>query len=136
MNTAQWQTLQELFAAAIEMPEAECEAWLGRVCDGRPDLRRELDQLLNAHRHSQSFMEPVPDRIGSYRLLDQLGHGGMGAVYRAERVDGDFRQQVAIKLSSLAGSAAFHQRFRDERQILANLSHPNIARLLDGGITP
>src|SRR5688500_7705541 len=80
--------------------------------------------------------EILPDRIGAYRITAQLGRGGMGGVYRAERADGQFNQRVAIKLIHTADADdPLHQRFLTERQILAGLIHPNIARLLDGGFT-
>ena len=75
-------------------------------------------------------------RVGPYQIVDEIGHGGMGEVYRAERIDGQFDQQVAIKLVRVGlGSAFIVERFLHERQILATLNHPNIARLLDGGAT-
>ena len=75
-------------------------------------------------------------RIGPYRILRELGHGGMGVVYLAERADAAFEKRVAIKVvrGGFAGEALL-QRFREERRILATLDHPNIARLLDGGTT-
>ena len=76
-------------------------------------------------------------RLGPYKVEAIAGHGGMGAVYRASRDDAEFRQQVAIKLVRVAAASPDTlRRFRQERQILARLSHPNIARLLDGGSTP
>ena len=82
---------------------------------------------------------PTPDacapgtRVGAFRLGERIAHGGMGDVYRAERVEGDFTQQVAIKLIAgrLQGSETV-RRFRDERQILASLQHPHIVTLVDG----
>jgi len=136
MDSSLWQAVQEVFACAIDLPEQERAGYLTRTCGSRPELRREVESLLEAHQQAGSFIEPVPGHVGPYRILEELGHGGMGAVYRAERDDGQFRQQVAVKLLGLAGSASLYRRFLDERQILADLSHPNIARLLDGGITP
>jgi len=76
-------------------------------------------------------------RLGPYKIEAIVGHGGMGAVYRASRDDGEFRQEVAIKLvRAAAQSPATLHRFRQERQLLARLAHPNIARMLDGGSTP
>src|SRR5207237_7767599 len=75
-------------------------------------------------------------RIGPYQILQEIGHGGMGTVYLAERADGQYRTQVAIKLvRPQLGAEDILSRFRHERQILAGLQHPNIARLLDGGTT-
>src|SRR5207247_9623852 len=79
----------------------------------------------------------VASVVGSFTLVEMIGAGGMGTVYRAERVDGDFSQRVAVKIISTAVShAAAARRFRAERQILATLSHPHIVGLLDGGVTP
>ena len=135
MDASLWQTVQEVFASAIDLPEEERAGYLTWVCAGRPELRKEVESLLEAHHQASSFIEPVPGHVGPYRILEEIGHGGMGSVYRGERDDGQFRHQVAIKLLGLAGSANLYRRFLDERQILADLSHPNIARLLDGGIT-
>ena len=105
--------------------------------------------LLDANRRVGDFLEVTVqsaaatawrDRagqsVGSYRLLAEIGHGGMGRVYLAERADDQYSQKVAIKIvkNDVLGSE-IHQRFRAERQILANLEHPGIARLLDGGAT-
>src|SRR5690606_26050499 len=84
----------------------------------------------------QGMAEMEGERIGAYRILRELGRGGMGAVYLAERADGQFERRVALKI--VRGgfeSAEMVRRFLDERQILARLEHPNIARLLDGGVT-
>jgi eukaryotic-like serine/threonine-protein kinase len=135
MDAALWQEVQAVFADVVDLPEAARASHLARVCAGRSDLFAEVESLLQAHQRAGAFIEPVPDRIGPYRLLEEIGHGGMGAVYRASRDDGQFQQQVAVKLLSLPGSASGYRRFLDEQQILANLSHPNIAALLDGGIT-
>ena len=76
----------------------------------------------------------VGRRIGAYNILEEIGHGGMGEVYRAGRADGQYEKEVAIKLVRGGyDTAAVLERFRHERQILASLDHPNIARLLDGG---
>ena len=85
---------------------------------------------------SQVLEHVQPDRIGAYKVVGELGRGGMGVVYVADRADGEFRQRVAIKLvPSTDVDDPLHQRFLAERQILAALAHPNIARLLDGGVT-
>jgi len=76
-------------------------------------------------------------RVGPYRLVREIAHGGMGAVYLAVRDDAEYKQNVAIKIVGPgAGGAALRRRFDDERQILAALEHPNIARLIDGGTAP
>jgi serine/threonine-protein kinase len=151
----QWAELERLFARAAAMPAAERPGFLEREC---PDegLRREVAALLEesgggltaagaaiAAEAAQLAREADPDgrligaRLGAYRVEAIAGHGGMGAVYRASRDDAEFRQQVAIKLVRVAASSpSTLRRFKQERQILAQLSHPNIARLLDGGSTP
>ena len=135
IDPAAWQDVQAIFADTLDLPDGQRESYLARVCAGRDDLLSEVQSLLAAHHRAGAFIEPVPDRIGPYRLVEQIGHGGMGAVYRASRDDGQFQQQVAIKLLGPAGAGSGYRRFLDEQQILANLSHPNIAGLLDGGIT-
>ena len=138
------------------MPPDERMAYLESHCAGDPALRAEVESLLAADDAAQSqFLgehvaehaaplvaeltpEPKdkPAEVGPYRLLEQLGQGGMGQVFRAERADGQFEQEVAIKLVRAGlGSPRMLRRFRHERQILARLEHPHIARLLDGGTT-
>jgi tetratricopeptide (TPR) repeat protein len=148
-----WRRLEEVFFGALELdPDAQA-AFLDRSCGGDPELRLEVEKLLGASGKSlDGLRRPVEDaarevvrdgaapvqRIGAYRLVRLLGEGGMGLVYLAERADDQYRRQVAIKLmhAGLGRNAEMLRRFRSERQILANLDHPNIARLLDGGITP
>lgn len=130
--------LEQLIAAAANIPAAEREAYIRQACGERTDL---------AEIAIERFKAPVPTKtipvqassaqmIGPYRVLRELGKGGMGVVYLAVRDDGAFRKNVAIKL--LRGDAVtreFVERFRNERQVLANFDHPNIARILDGGDT-
>lgn len=130
--------LEQLIAAAANIPAAEREAYIRQACGDRTDL---------AEAAVERFKAPVPTKtipvqaspsqmIGPYRVLRELGKGGMGVVYLAVRDDGAFRKNVAIKL--LRGDAVTHEfveRFRNERQVLANFDHPNIARILDGGDT-
>lgn len=136
MDSGQWQTIQEMFAASVDLSAEQRRSYLADACADKPEIRAEVESLLGAHYRAGSCFEPVPDQIGPYRLLERIGRGGMGSVYRAERSDGQFQQQVAVKLWSVAASATLYRRFLDERQILANLSHANIAGLLDGGVTP
>ena len=108
------------------------------------EIRKELESLLDSHDSAGEFLESpaqleetlVGERVGAYRLVRQIGQGGMGAVYEAIRADREFDQRVAIKLVRMGLDSDFlRQRFRGERQILAKLTHPNIAALLDGGAT-
>jgi len=150
MNSTDWERVTALFAAALEQPSKNRTAFLAAECGGDDVLCETVLALLEADEHSHSLLDGVAtdvvqivdvtllvnDRIGPYRILRQLGVGGMGAVYLAERVDGDFVQTVALKLMrSDVQSAELSERFRAERQLLARLEHPSIARLLDGGVT-
>jgi serine/threonine protein kinase/Tfp pilus assembly protein PilF len=97
------------------------------------EIARSLDDEIKPQRKQKAA---IGERVGVYRLVEELGRGGMGVVYYATRADGEFRQKVAVKLIKRGMDTDFIVgRFRAERQILANLNHPNIARLLDGGTT-
>jgi hypothetical protein len=155
LSPEQWAEVKRLFMGGAELPPEELSDYLQRECPDL-DLRREVASLLEysgeelasadaaiASVAASAAQEPDPDerligtRLGPYRVEAIAGHGGMGAVYRASRDDAEFRQQVAIKLVRIAAASPDTlRRFRQERQILARLSHPNIARLLDGGSTP
>lgn len=150
----QWQRIRELLADAVELPQDRRSAYLDGVCAGDSQLRARLDELLAAHdaTHAGSLDQPafsftrslqdsreaspsvIGRRIGAYRIEAEIAHGGMGAVFRAVRADDQYSKQVAIKLvSGAAFSSQVTEMFRRERQVLASLEHPNIARLLDGG---
>jgi len=144
VTEALWKQVSEIFTAALDTPEVERHAWIERATENRPELRAEVLSLLDAHAHAGRFLAApleagpgswIGRRLGPYLIIEQIGQGGMGAVFRAERQD-QYRKQVAIKIIG-AGfvSGAMLRRFLDERQILAGLEHPNIARLLDGGAT-
>jgi eukaryotic-like serine/threonine-protein kinase len=153
MNGLDPEQVADLFAEAVERPAEERPAFLDSRCGGSAAMRAEIDSLLAAHEELHedarargglgaallaqvAEAETADRRIGPYRLLRELGRGGMGVVYLAERVEGGFRQRVAIKLLKLGmDSDAILQRFLRERQILAGLDHPNVARLIDGGLT-
>jgi hypothetical protein len=153
MDPERWRHIEALFDQVLELPAAERHGFLDEACAGDPELRRELDALLaNASTAAASLRDVVASevrllatdaataqvgrRIGPFRLIRLLGEGGMGAVYLAERDDAQFAHRVAIKiLSHSVGAPEAIARFRDERQILAALEHPNIVRLLDGGNT-
>ncbi len=150
MNPEDWQRVEAIFEAALERPPAERPALVERLCAGDDDLRRTVETLLRSDAEEDHFLrdavgsgiellEQRPEdqlRVGPYRLLRRLGIGGMGEVFLAERDDREYRQEVALKLVRPGlDSARIVERFRRERQILAGLEHPNIARLLDGGTT-
>lgn len=136
-----------LFDEAVELPPAERDAYLRRACGDDDELREEVDALLSesdadplesgVHEAMRS-LDALPEgtRVGPYELVHELGRGGMGTVYLARRADEEFRKEVAVKLVRASLDAEyFLRRFRDERQILASLTHPNIAALIDGGTT-
>ena len=133
----------ELFDQAVEIPPDQRAAWLAMVCAGDFSLRAELERLLQADARAGGFLDTpatvggvateLPSGFGPWRVLHSLGIGGMGEVWLAERSDGEFEQRVAIKQVAYP-TPGLLQRFRQERQILAHLEHPNIARLIDGGV--
>ncbi|MEM8931864.1 MAG: serine/threonine-protein kinase, partial [Acidobacteriota bacterium] len=141
MDAERWRAVQEVLDAVLDAPVVERRAMLDRLTD--PELRAEVEELMALEDEASTFLDgpavPQPvgglvgQRIGPYRIEAVLGRGGMGAVYRAVRVD-DYDQVVAIKrvAPSVGGRTAL-RRFHAERQILARLEHPHIARLLDGG---
>jgi serine/threonine-protein kinase len=151
MDPARWSRINDLFHAVCDRTPAEREAYLKKACLGDEALCEEVRALLKEAEQSQKLFEGVVSeavtslmessvqgrRVGPYRIVREIGAGGMGAVYLADRVDGQFEQQVALKLIKQGmDTEHFLQRFRTERQILARLQHPHIARLLDGGLGP
>src|SRR5215468_3823310 len=157
MTPERWEQVEEIFNAALDRSIDEREAFLTEACGDDPSLRRQVEYLINCYEQAGDFIEspvahyegPMPDeaatlqfdamvgrRVGAYRIVREIGRGGMGAVYLAIRADDQFRQRAAIKLVKRGMDTDFVlRRFRNERQILAALNHPNIARLLDGGAT-
>ncbi len=148
MPPDRWRRLQEIFHRAMEAPGNERPSLVVEACGDDLTLRQEIEDLLKSQDRIQDFLETpaavqeadaewIGRRLGPYRIARQIGRGGMGAVYLADRVDEQYQAQVAIKLiGAEAGGAALRHRFLAERQILANLHHPNIAGMLDGGATP
>lgn len=157
MNPEQWRQVEPIFDRALDLDGPARRAYLDQACPD-PALRAEVEALLRADRISGGFLQgsaesllghpdleqdpALPDEIqagnviGPYRIVRPLGEGGMGRVYLGERADGQFEQVVALKLIRQGrDSALVHRRFLAERQILARLAHPNIARLIDGGLT-
>ena len=152
MTPEHWQQVREVFDRAVPLDSKERATYLDAVCASDSELRHEVESLLFSDREAGTgFLNtPAVDlrqpehpaatrvgrRIGAYNILEEIGHGGMGEVYRAGRADGQYEKEVAIKLVRGGyDTAAVLDRFRHERQILASLDHPNIARLLDGGTT-
>lgn len=137
----------EIFAALIDLPESQRPAKLDELSRGDAATRAEVESWLESYAESSDFLEEPAFSIadlgsahgktfGPYAIIGDIGRGGMGAVYLAERKDGEFDQRVAIKIvrQSIAEDFVI-ERFRRERQILASLSHSNIAKLLDGGVS-
>jgi len=151
VSSAHWDRLQALFEGALEQPESDRDAWLESACEGDPELLAEVRQLLaadattrdpvgDAVSHSVRDLEAASRRlkgqaIGPWRIVRELGSGGMGAVYLAERADSEYRRQVAVKLIRGFPDSTSLERLKTERQILADLDHPNIAAMIDGGTT-
>jgi tetratricopeptide (TPR) repeat protein len=151
LTEEQWNRVQEIFCGALELPPAEQAAMVGRTTAGDPVVRAEVESLLRADSVGDADVvsaigleakvllrdsQILGSRLGDYRVIREIGQGGMGAVYLAERDDQHYRKQVAIKVVKRGmDTAEVLGRFRSERQILANLDHPYIARLIDGGST-
>ena len=155
MNPARWQRLKSAFDEVLQLDPSQRPSYIDEICASDQELRKEIESLLAAHEQlSDVFLNTpaagldafqdltgadpwVGKHIGPYQLVRELGSGGMGEVYLAVRADAEFHKEVAIKLiRSGHDSAAVVSRFKTERQILASLDHPNIAKLLDGGRTP
>ncbi len=139
-DPAHWRALDALVEQALELPEEQREAWL--LGQAVPEaLRADALRLVRAVGAAPAWLSPpaqarVGQRIGAWRIGRELGRGGMGVVYLGEREDGPFSQRAAIKLLSAAlASEARRARFLAERQMLAELDHPGIARLIEGGTT-
>ena len=154
LHPDRWRLIDELFHAASELPPNKRGDFLASACDGDSSLRAEIEKLIDGSDRAGSFIEVPPSldeipialtesagesldglRLGTYEVIREIGRGGMGTVYLAARADEEFRKLVAIKLVTAGfDHESIIQRFRTERQILAGLDHPNIARLLDGGM--
>ncbi len=154
MNLEKWEKAKEIFNSALESKEGQRTAFLHSACGDDQELRTEVETLLASFANAENFIETpamadalklVDDhhgeafagrRIGHYTLIKEIGQGGMGTVYLATRADDEYKKRVAIKLIKRGmDSDDILRRFRNERQILASLDHPNIAKLLDGGTT-
>jgi serine/threonine protein kinase len=147
MTPERFRQIRNLFEAVVERPLDRRGMFLAEACAGDAELRAEVEKLLAAHQHDTNLLAgpAIPPenpqrlegrRVGPYEILREIGQGGMGTVYLAVRADHAFRKQVALKIvRPEAGSQEVLRRFQQEREILATLDHPNIARLLDGGST-
>jgi serine/threonine protein kinase len=151
MNPERTAKISEILEDALALDPVRRADYLDAACGPDTDLRAEIDSLIDSHEQAGSLFlnEASLDRspllptgaqpgrtIGPYRILQQIGHGGMGDVFSAVRADGHYEKKVAVKLVRAGDvSAGVLERFRAERQILAGLEHPNIARLLDGATT-
>jgi eukaryotic-like serine/threonine-protein kinase len=153
MTPEEWQRIRPILESALELDPSTRSKFLDGAC---PDasLRREVQSLIAVHERAGTnalepgsalslpaeeqvqFRLPPGKRIGAYEIVEEIAVGGMGAVYRAIRADGQYQQQVALKIvRSELGAESTAARFRNERQILASLDHHNIAKILDGGTT-
>ncbi|HWS56037.1 MAG TPA: protein kinase, partial [Pyrinomonadaceae bacterium] len=158
MSRERWKQIEEVFQTALDLAPEERAAFLAQACAGDEAMREQVAALVGQFERassldeqsrasldeSQLFAAPPVDetdpmegrRVGAYQLVREIGRGGMGAVYLAERADSAFQRRVAVKLVKRGMDTDFIlRRFRNERQILASLNHPNIGRLLDGGST-
>ncbi len=150
MDAKRWQQIEEIFQTAVDLPALERDNYLASACGSDTGLLDEVNKLLAADEMPHSLLGGlaadalvIPEseswvgkQIGDYHVTGEIGAGGMGVVLAAERADGEFQQQVAIKLVKRGmDSDEIVKRFQRERQILARLQHPNIAMLLGGGVT-
>lgn len=155
MTPDRWKEVKDILDEVLQCPPEKQSARLEARCGDDASLRAEVESLLEAEASVPAFLDEgagalgfpfledaagaslgPAEQVGPYRLVEEIGSGGMGIVYRAERVDGHFERVVALKvLPRYFETTERVARFRAERQILASFSHPNIARLLDGGVT-
>ncbi|MET0645027.1 MAG: protein kinase [Pyrinomonadaceae bacterium] len=148
MTPESWKQIKRIFDEAVELAPSERGPFLDAACGSDEGVRREVERMLAAdpaddlEESAFSLFDRGAEvtlrgrRLGRYRILDEVGRGGMGAVFAAVRDDGEFEQKVALKvIKSGLSTDTIVRRFRHERQILASLEHPNIARLLDGGMS-
>jgi tetratricopeptide (TPR) repeat protein len=150
MNAERYQKIKDIFNRAAEMDAVERSYFLDKECGGEAFLRVEIEKMLafadeetgedalekNAFEIFSAVESKMPEKIGNYRIIREIGRGGMGTVYEAVRENRDFRQKAAIKVIKRGmDTDAIVGRFRHEQKILASLEHPFIARFLDGGVT-
>src|SRR3569832_1208217 len=149
MQSQRWDELGELFSRLISLPPDERASFMQSACGDDAALRAELASLLSAF-DTRGPLDGSPEfpadttsgssdlsgtQVGPYRLIRHLGDGGMGSVWLAERSDGTVKRAIALKRPHVSQVGGFTQRALLERDILAGLEHPNIARLYDAGVT-
>ena len=154
MEPAQWRRIKDLFDVASQREASQRSAFLDEACAGDAGLRAEVLSLLASFDRAHTFIEPpLPDpaeapidasgpvslvgrQVGPYQLLREIAQGGMGTIYVAARADQHYQKRVAVKvIRTTVDRQEVVRRFRQERQMLAALTHPNIVTLLDGGTT-
>lgn len=151
MDSAKWQIIKKIFSTVVDLPKEKRFDVLAQETD--EEIRIQVEKLLEAHETAENFIDKpllieqqvvedttvdplIGKQIKDYLILERIGTGGMGAVYLAERLNSDFKQKVALKIIKRGmDSEAILKRFAIERKILSTLKHPNIAQLLDGGIS-
>lgn len=153
LDGARWRRVRTILESALELGREERDRFLATECASDPALRAEVESILAADECADSFLHASPKntsftlsdpasirelgaRVGAYELVRSIATGGMGAVYLARRADGQFEQEVAVKLlNRRVVTQSAIRTFRAEQQALARLAHPNIARMFDGGLT-
>ncbi|MEZ4455372.1 MAG: serine/threonine-protein kinase [Gemmatimonadales bacterium] len=158
LDRERFRQVDAIFDAALDRPESERAAFLDQACGDDAELRRQVEEMLASVDRAEAVLgedaaefaspvlsgDPTDDdpplvagaRLGPWQVVREIGRGGMGAVYLAERADGEFELRGAVKVVKRGrDTAEILRRFRDERRILASLEHPNVARVLDGGST-
>src|SRR5262245_37407738 len=154
VTTEQWQQVRALFEEALNLEPSARAEFIASTWNGDEKIRAQVLQMLDDYVEADGFLEKplainlsslggsdeslqaIGRMVGPYRIMHEIGRGGMSVVYLAERADDFYSKQVAVKLLS-AGlmTSQIERRFRQERHILARLDHPNIAHLFDGGVT-
>jgi serine/threonine-protein kinase len=145
MDSKQWQVLDSLFHEALEQPKSSLDGFIERVRLNHPDIVDELVTMLDSHENAGGFLSNSAhgmmtinpgDIVGTWRILKEIGRGGMSTVYQAERNDGLFERTVAIKfMHGFMPGTDINARIQAEQRFLARLNHPNIATLIDAGVS-
>src|SRR6266567_3383508 len=144
MDAKTWTKVKEVLEVCLDLEAAQRAEYLDQACAGNAELREEVESLLASHEQAGDFITHpilresfVGLRLGHWKIVADIGEGGMSRVCLAERDDGQFEQRAAVKILKRGMDTDLILRhFQMERQILAGMRHSNIARLLDGGVTP